>query len=647
MAASAGSHHFAGGVICFRKNIKEQKKMKNPLIVLGLLYLAWGNVLALQTSLYYMPMQLNECTSRTLCEVPTQGGGHTHGESEVHCWAFMPQLTVPAEVKLVGTDGRLVGDELCIGDKFKVQSSLRDGEYDGYGGEVWQISGYESPPVYWINNMGDAVKEVIGCPNRNPASNYISEFSKRMYTFNIPSGGVAPDPYGAAPAPMGCQQQSGDFLQRTSLPLNGGMACSIGTGKSSSAGIVKNGDYYIVESAGDINFSSSTEVDCLFYYDKRNFVNPPAGSLVMGIGVPTSFGSGGIPMDIGSYSGGLMEKMYYDAATKNAVCNKLNLTWFKAGDISYKKNIKVVGKANPAIEISVIGAQDVALDRESNLKIIIKNTGDSVVGISDISSKAPHRLISCDSRKIAPGISSECILAVTPAGGTGVDVSVSYDYASCGKTYRGVSSKDILKSKIIRPKASSQTFMIGVHGACENSYYECHSVSGGLHLGYKCFKQGEYYTPSLGRVLLDYDLSSLGSGLDILSAGIKINPVSVSRPQDVSVYQFAENDLTTTCYPGGDICTKPYCAECMPLVENNGKALATKRVNGPGAYSLDVSDAVKTTYGANNPDLFLQLAGQEDAWAVENKGSCGVENDWQKYDLEISEGAAYLEVVYR
>jgi hypothetical protein len=619
--------------------------MKSSLILLGLLWLCVGNVLALQTSLYYMPMQLNECTMRTLCEVPTQGGGHTHGEDEVHCWAFMPQLTVPADVKLVRTDGSVVGDELCVGDKFKVQSVLGKDGYDGYGGEVWQISGYESPPVYWINNMGDAVKEIIGCPNRNPASTYFSEFSKRMYTFNLPSGDVEPDPYGAAPAPMGCQQQSGDFLQRTTLPLQGGMACSIGSDKSASQGIVKNGDWYEV-TGDDVNFSTSTEVQCLFYYDKRDFVTPKASSLVMGIGVPTSFGFGAIPTDIGSYTGQTLEMMYYDAATKNSVCNKMNASWFAVGAIKYAKAVKVVGKAKPAVELSVIGAEDVSFGKESVIKVLVKNTGDADLQIIDVDSKAAHRLISCDSKKVIPGQLAECLLAVTPASGSGLDVKVTYDYSSCGKTFRSVSSKEILRSKIIPPSALSQEYQIGVHGSCENTYYECHSVSGALHLGYKCFDKSEFRTPSLGRVALSYDLSTLGTGLDIISAGIKFSPVLVNRAQYVSVYPSNAKEYSTTCYPGGDICTQPYCAECIPLFENAGPALASIMVNGPGAYSMDIADTVKKAYGSDNKNVFLLLGGQEDYWATESTGSCGVENGWQKYDIDISEGSAYLEVVY-
>ena len=75
--------------------------------------------------------------------------------------AFGIKITVPGDYKLVKSDGSVVGDEVCLGDQFKIVSGETKGEY-------WQDGGVsDSPPIQWVDDVDVVFEKVIDYLNRD------------------------------------------------------------------------------------------------------------------------------------------------------------------------------------------------------------------------------------------------------------------------------------------------------------------------------------------------------------------------------------------------------------------------------------------------------------------------------------------------
>ena len=243
------------------------------------------------------------------------------------------------------------------------------------------------------------------------------------------------------------------------------------------------------------------------------------------------------------------------------------------------------------------------------------------------------------------------MLSVTPVQGQGLSIQVSYDYKSCGRSQTGLVTKTLIDSKTFRPVLKEQSYLMGVHGACDNSYYSCYSASeGSLFAGYKCYKTASgFYAPATERLNLRFDLSNIPKNAEILGAKLHLKASEVSGIQTANVYSVSKIPEAVKCLPGGDICTKPYCGECKPLYDIDGTIASSAEISSAGQYSFDVTNSVKEKL-AGDSMVSLQVRGVEGLWESQGPSSCTVENEWDKRDVSFDAGGRdgpYLEIAYK
>ena len=671
----------------------EKKTILSGFIVLLMLDMAC----ALQATVFYNPMDASECTCSATCTY--MQGGNTFLEQKVHCWYYASQITVPEDIKLVSSSNQVVGDELCVGDKFSFQSNVKDSNYDGDGGEYWEEGGYpDTPPVLWVQDIEEAVREVIDCQNKKGGGGYVSKFSNTMYSTNTPQqastgsglcGNINPTNYsynytifptntGGYTTDTGGSVQSGGlpgvlsscleqmqgncfatpeaaggkcegttdkeqpYFKEKYKPMRGNVACAVLEKNVSAGAAVKNGNYYEVVGKEDINFTAEIDVQCFYYYDKSPFMlasipsgtYPPSG---LGIGFPIAFDCATGSEEMDEYS--FLMLSYCNPSSKKNACDQLSADGFKVGTIRFNKYIKVVDSGLPKVDVTVVGADDVKFGQENILKVLVKNGGDVDITVTGISSKAPYRFISCDKAPVKPGEEAECLLSVTPKIGSGLDVVVSYGCKVCGKVKAGSVSKVLIESTTVTPAASAQIYSIDVHGDCENSYYGCYAPDkdGKFAVGYKCYNTGDqYYSPVKERFDLRFVLPNLSSKT-VVGASLNLFASGVNRAQEVKVFSGKVDWTPTSCSASGDICSRPYCEQCAPSFDfAGGVQRSAQTIGGGGKVSYDLTDQVKEAYSGGLSVLNLQVRGEEDVWSSAGKDSCGRLNDWVKQDVEFA-----------
>ena len=339
-----------------------------------------------------------------------------------------------------------------------------------------------------------------------------------------------------------------------------------------------------------------------------------------------------------------------DWGTENIFYNSSE-DFFRIGTIGINKTIKVVEPAKAKVEVSVAGSDKIKFGESNTLRALVKNTGEIAVSIKSVYSKPEGTLISCDAEALMPGQQAECLLSVTPVQGQGLSIQVSYDYKSCGRSQVGLVTKTLIDSKTVRPVLKEQSYLMGVHGACDNSYYSCYSASeGSLFAGYKCYKTSNgFYAPATERFNLRFDVSEVPKNAEILGAKLYLKASEVGGKQSINVYSVEKIPEVVKCLPGGDICTKPYCGECKPIYDLSGSLSSSSDVPQTGSYSFDISEIVKGKVTSDGI-VSLQIRGAEGLWERLGQSSCSVGNDWDKRDISFDAGGRngpYLEVVYR
>lgn len=651
------------------KNEKTEKSLFTLLALLFCITAYIGGAHALQVTAAYDPMDKSECTCSKYCD---DSGDTKITRFTIHCWDYSAQITVPEDMKLVTSDKHVVGDQLCVGDKFTFQSAVSGGTYGGDGGEYWEDGGEtDSPPVLWITDIEEAVKEVLGCSNKK-GTDYVTKFKSALYPSSTSGGGSSGLCAGSSSVESDLESRifmkcpgidcfSGEYNDdmpindvglvgggsKTYKSLKGNIACRVEQKNASSGAAILSGDYYEVTKKEDINFSSEIEVQCVYYFEKNPSFGGVPSKTGLGLGVPSAYVC---PLTTGTDASVSAAQVFYsDSAGMQSVCNTVKAKGFKVGSLKFQKNIKVVSKGNVKAELSVIGADSIKFGEENFLKVLMKNTGEDEFTVKDISSQGTHRFISCDASPVKPGTEAECMFSVTPARGQGLTVSVEYEYMSCGRPIRPIISKVLFESKLVSPKDSIQVYGISVHGNCENSYFDCSSPdrNGKFYIGYECNnKDNSYFSPARARGVLRFELPDM-SGKKVLGASLNLMVAKVNRAQEIAVYSADGNWTEASCSPGGDICTQPYCGECSMSYNAAGTKLAGKAVNAGGYLTLDVSDQVVKAYGSAEKTISLELQGEEDLWNSNGKDSCGAIGSWAKDTIELQgRVGTNLEIAY-
>jgi hypothetical protein len=537
-----------------------------------------------------------------------------YGKKTAYCSVFEvnTRITVPEDVKLVTSDGYVVSDEICVGDEFKIAKGASKGEFWEDGGDV------DSPAIYWVDDVEALVKELV--------SKHRSSSPARVGGTKVSDGYV--DSFAGVPVYNVNLKStvSSTSILKEHYKIMGNLVCSVKGTADAQGKITQDGEYYKATQPGDATLNANYVVECIYYY--YGGTCDPSSDMCAGT---DSFCQYQVPM-FPKMSGNSLEDLV------------------KIGTISVKKNIKISQAVDAKAEFTIAGAEAAAVGEKINLRVLVKNTGTADMTITDISSKAAHKLVSCDAPTVAPGTETECILSVTPTTDTGLDVTVTYTYKSCGKTLTSQISKVVLGTAKITPTVEYQAYGIDVKGDCKNSYYSCDAPKDQLSVGYRCMKQQNYYTPSAGRADLEYDLSSLASDADIAVATLKIKPSIVNKPQKVGVYVYSLGLEPVSCHAGGDICTQPYCKECEPLYNIPGDAITSKEISSQQVYSFDVTQYVRKALSSGDKMIGFQLRGAENLWDTQGASQCGTEGYWTNQDVSFPASGAdgpSLEIVIK
>jgi hypothetical protein len=196
----------------------------------------------------------------------------------------------------------------------------------------------------------------------------------------------------------------------------------------------------------------------------------------------------------------------------------------------------------------------------------------------------------------------------------------------------------------IKAVASTQSYGMEVSGDCSNKYYSCYTPNrdGKYIAGEQCYNTVDKYRTDAGaRFTLKYDLATLKKGLGISSVRLYLTADDIASPQDIVAYSADNNWEGANCIPGGDICTQPYCPECMQAQNLAGTLLSSTHVETPGKYFLDVTQYVKEKYAAGEQYVTLQIRG------AETKASCDKLGDWTRNDISFNaqDSAPYLKIL--
>ncbi len=526
---------------------------------------------------------------------------------------FNAEISIPEDSKIVGSDGSIIADTVCVGDSLTLEKGADRGEF-------WNDGGHEdSPPIFWVDDVEAFADKLIS----NPIT--LKDLSQAV--LGIPTVNISYKPR---------LEKNSSYQPGAWDNIIGNVVCSI---KDKSGGATT----YKAEKAGFLQVDKVYTVECMAFKIDSDFdshyLDTGLGDYVVVPSIIQNNISVASPDDL-------------DCAS---VCHnriyKSKEDFFSVGFEGINRTLKVVSPTQPQVDVSVAGTDKIKFGESNTLRFLVKNTGDINVSIKSVYSKPEGKLISCDSQELAPNQQAECLLSVTPVQGQGLSIQASYDYKSCGKSQVGLVTKTLIKSKTVRPVLKEQSYLMGVHGACDNSYFSCYSASeGSLFAGYKCFKTANgFYAPATERFNLRFDLSDIPKNAEILGAKLYLKASESGGKQTVNVYSVNKIPEAVKCLPGGDICTKPYCGECKPLYELDGTVASSAEVSSAGQYSFDVTNQVEDKL-IGDGTVSLQIRGAEGLWESLGQSSCTVENDWDKKDISFDAGGRdgpYLEVVYR
>ncbi len=595
--------------------------MKKGLVVSGVLILLLAcSGYALQNSVSFQPLDDNDVMASILGDYKVPYTGH---------FFLSAELSIPEDIKLVTSENRVVGNELCLGDSFTLQNNVVDGEY-------WDGGGYvDSPQIYWIKDVTSAARSLMGCGGENPAD-----------------PGAFGGPVNQAKIGLGllCAKSGtavDDYIADAKIrPISGGVACSLREKPVDSPGLAQIGSYYQVTGREPFIFDASYDVECFYYY-----VSPKTGNVAVAKPVTYSScrgvsGFSGTPAPVASFS---------TDEGKKAACSQITPDAFKVGEIKLTKTINVVDPSDSSVDMKVLGSGNLVYGNPTTLKVLVQNTGSSAITVEDVTSKTSvNRLISCDVKIVEPGKNAECLLSITPRPGEGSSMQLDYSYLSCGTVKTSSIQKTLIDSVKIQSESLVQVYAMEVHGGCENSYYACNTLNEDSRLmaGYKCYKTPNgFYAPSTERFDLKYDLSSMPKGRTIIGAKLHLTASKTVREISLRVYGVSVDEWAPAkCAPGGDICTQPYCAECARLNDLPATLLTEQRMRSVGDYALDVTDYVKNGYATGRMHQSFQVRGTEGLWEKDGASSCGKENAWAQQDSSFYAGGAlapYLEVAYK
>jgi hypothetical protein len=68
---------------------------------------------------------------------------------------WFARVSVPEDAKLVLSDGSVVGDEVCVGEGFRLEQGVNKGEFWNEGGNI------DTPPIFWVEDVESFVAQRV------------------------------------------------------------------------------------------------------------------------------------------------------------------------------------------------------------------------------------------------------------------------------------------------------------------------------------------------------------------------------------------------------------------------------------------------------------------------------------------------------
>ncbi|MEM2918071.1 MAG: hypothetical protein QXY62_01015 [Candidatus Altiarchaeota archaeon] len=480
------------------------------------------------------------------------------------------------------------GDEVCVGDSFKLQQNSVGGDWWDDGGPV------DSPPVYIVPDLGQAIWQISQRAFDAPT------YQAYICYFNGYCSRDCPKPYEPkGGCPIGCGPR---------CTVDGTLVCSpICETNSKGVELGKTENEFIISKEGEISADIQCTLQCIFFVKKCPLFDDAEHSL-------KTYGFLATNPDTWEFSVNLSLK-----AVKNEIKPQLKILDSK------------MSKVNAAYAI----------------RAIVKNSGENTAKIDKISLNLPEYKILYAPKVLSPSEESEIIIEINPVILENFleDIKITFEYRA--DKLGCLSSKEFKETITLSGLTnfplikSVQVYKMIVEGDCKNEYYACASPNkeGKFYVGYQCNNKDPYFVTSAERVNLMFDLSSLPENANVLSAKLFLPVEAVNEPLTISIFEIDDFDQKN-CEPGGDICTQPYCKECSPSFELQGKLIETKKISMPGSYSFDISKIVK-----NKKLIAFQVQGSnENKWAEKAESSCTKPKEWDHYDLQLSK--PYLKILF-
>lgn len=327
------------------------------------------------------------------------------------CWAraydIIFSVNINPQLGFYTENGYSLNSELCYGQKFKAVIETSNNDWIDTRGEWVTIGGAcDSPPVAWVESLAYFLNEVKNA-DKSPITipkiydGYVDSLT------GIPvywEGTVFLKPYYGT---LVCE-----LPKFKSLDISGAETWSI-------YGVKKPGTFVVTADKVDISFN--TDINCMFYHF---CVKKGEGcEVVREI----------MDMD-GKYGG---SKTYL-------------------GSASEKKSITVTSvPPEPKIIItSTLTNGKLSPQSSTYLKMEVTNTGDKDAVVKNIDLNVDSQLLACESNKLSPGSSTECILWVSPEKSGVIEATVDYQYMKCGERQQ-IREKFVVGEIEVKPKECS------------------------------------------------------------------------------------------------------------------------------------------------------------------------------------------------
>jgi len=382
-------------------------------------------------------------------------------------WTWTSDQAVPVKlinfyvdprINLYTENGYSFSSELCKDQKFELIRSVPIGE--------WEFpEGHEgTPPIFWVDSLDDFIEK---------ANNAKKGQGDEVIIYDTPPNTSFVDEEVGVPVYFLPWKVTSKHTGNLILAPYGNMICEMsnftninvtGADTISVFGGVKKYNTFLVTSDDKVDISFSVDLKCVFYYygdywyDKQNYFYPYTKGYIQKRVVLGVVSTGCSYPNINCFS--------YNRENNNT----------KLYTISGEQSLVVTTTpSEPKIEIKSILTQNKLFPKSSTyIKLHIKNNGNKAVSINDINLNVNSQFFGCESKKIHPESSTECVLSVSPEESVDITGNVNYQYMLCGERQKRnefISIGNIeVKSSECNDNSECSYMLNGI--CCENLCYD-------------------------------------------------------------------------------------------------------------------------------------------------------------------------------